>query len=761
DLGTGGSLDTAASGADGTPNETASAVVLVGETYPFSETFTSGDAANYNSSWTCDGAVDTGAPGISGAVEVTAADAGGTVSCEFLNARKTMTLELQKAWVNGHAGDTAQLAIDGINDGGATSTATSTLGTVTDTTHVATVTAFAGETLTLNETVVMGANYNSSLTCGAHAITYSAGARTGSIAIAPADEASTVTCTYTNTRKSATLTVEKTWNDPVGGPSVTLAASGGLTAGLSGTTSSTSPTNLVAPNAPTMTIFAGETINVSETFADAVTAGMFDTTLSCAAPSTIANVVSGAIVLGSDPVNTTCTFDNVRKSAILTLQKSWSKGDESDKVVLSIDGTGPIVTATATVPDGGEGLSADTVSLTVYAGENVLLSEILNANNVGTYTISSFDCDDGTADAWSTGDNNLVLSLLNGGDVADAITCTVSNVRKASTLTLQKVWIDPASGPAAVTLNAAGSDANFFDSDTIVSTSPTGQSITIDVLSGETASVSEAFDTTGGKLGAENYDTTLVCTGGSLQQGVYQDSVVIADNPSPITCTFTNARKSTTLTLEKAWVKPVAGDRVTLSINGTNDDTSGAVVAPATTETASTTVYAGETVTVSELIAAGNTAIYDVDDIDCSAGTVGWSGLEADTDATVSVSAADIASPIACKITNSAERGTIVVVKNTAGGNGTFDFEGTWAGGGDFQLTTSGGTASTTYTDVLVPKQGGYSVVETDPTPAFDGTNVTCTDGDGGSGPAASASQPLTGSIELDDDETVTCTFTN
>ena len=107
DLGTSGSLDTAASGADGTPNETASAVVLVGETYPFSETFTSGDAANYNSSWTCDGAVDTGAPGISGAVEVTAADAGGTVSCEFLNARKTMTLKLQKAWVNGHAGDTA------------------------------------------------------------------------------------------------------------------------------------------------------------------------------------------------------------------------------------------------------------------------------------------------------------------------------------------------------------------------------------------------------------------------------------------------------------------------------------------------------------------------------------------------------------------------------------------------------------------------------------------------------------------------------
>ena len=258
------------------------------------------------------------------------------------------------------------------------------------------------------------------------------------------------------------------------------------------------------------------------------------------------------------------------------------------------------------------------------------------------------------------------------------------------------MWVDPASGPAAVTLDAAGNDANAADSDQIVSTSPTGKSITIDVLSGETVSVSEAFDTTAGKLGAENYDTTLDCTGGSTSsRASYDDQLVIADSPSPITCTFTNTRKSTTLTLQKAWVKPVTGDQVTLSIDGTNDDTSGAVVAPATTETASTTVYAGETITISEAIAAGNTAIYDVDSITCSAGTVGWSGVETDKDATVAVSAANVASPITCTITNSAQRGTIVVVKNTDGGNGTFHFAGTWAGASGFELTTVGGTSST------------------------------------------------------------------
>ena len=203
DLGTSGSLATANSAVDGSPNGTASAVVLVGETYPFSETFTSGDAANYNSSWTCDGAADTNGSGLSGSVAVTAADAGGTVACKFLNERKTMTLKLQKAWVNGHAGDTAAARASTASTTTAPPRPQRRRSAPSPTRrNVATVTAFAGETVTLNETVVPGANYNSSLACGAHAVTYSAGARTGSIAIAPADAATTVTCTYTNARKS-------------------------------------------------------------------------------------------------------------------------------------------------------------------------------------------------------------------------------------------------------------------------------------------------------------------------------------------------------------------------------------------------------------------------------------------------------------------------------------------------------------------------------------------------------------------------------
>ena len=93
DIGTNGSLATANNGVDGTPNGKASVVVLVGESYPLAESFTTGDAANYTSTWACDAAADTSGSGVSASVAVTAADAGTTVKCKFVNERKTITLE--------------------------------------------------------------------------------------------------------------------------------------------------------------------------------------------------------------------------------------------------------------------------------------------------------------------------------------------------------------------------------------------------------------------------------------------------------------------------------------------------------------------------------------------------------------------------------------------------------------------------------------------------------------------------------------------
>jgi len=89
---------------------------------------------------------------------------------------------------------------------------------------------------------------------------------------------------------------------------------------------------------------------------------------------------------------------------------------------------------------------------------------------------------------------------------------------------------------------------------------------------------------------------------------------------------------------------------------------------------------------------------------------------------------------------------TIVVVKETIGGDGNFEFTSLTLSPSPFYLNTSGGTASTDFFE-LVP--GIYDVAETDPGSEWDMTDSYCDDD---SDPDA---------IGLDRGETVTCTFVN
>ncbi|MEM7532304.1 MAG: SdrD B-like domain-containing protein [Chloroflexota bacterium] len=94
--------------------------------------------------------------------------------------------------------------------------------------------------------------------------------------------------------------------------------------------------------------------------------------------------------------------------------------------------------------------------------------------------------------------------------------------------------------------------------------------------------------------------------------------------------------------------------------------------------------------------------------------------------------------------------GSLVIVKNTVGADGTFDFTSNDLGsgalnGGGFQLTTTVNTASTTF-DGLVA--GTYHVTETVPA-GWSLTGASCSNGDNLS------------SISVSVGQTVTCTFTN
>jgi hypothetical protein len=100
-----------------------------------------------------------------------------------------------------------------------------------------------------------------------------------------------------------------------------------------------------------------------------------------------------------------------------------------------------------------------------------------------------------------------------------------------------------------------------------------------------------------------------------------------------------------------------------------------------------------------------------------------------------------------CTFTNTA-RGTIIVKKvtNPTGASGSFTFTGDAAG--------SIGDGGTITVSNLAP--GTYTSTESDPTPAFDLTNISCDDAN-----SSGVVGTRTATFHLDPGETVTCTFTN
>jgi plastocyanin len=106
---------------------------------------------------------------------------------------------------------------------------------------------------------------------------------------------------------------------------------------------------------------------------------------------------------------------------------------------------------------------------------------------------------------------------------------------------------------------------------------------------------------------------------------------------------------------------------------------------------------------------------------------------------------------VTCTFSNR-QRGTIVVEKQTEphGASGTFEFSDDIGAPLTFSLSDDG---IQPFTNVV---SGTYTITETNPTPAFDLTDITCSDGDS-SGDAGTG----VATVNLQAGETVTCTFKN
>ncbi len=225
---------------------------------------------------------------------------------------------LAKNWVTGIAGDAVSLAISG---GFAATGGTSTVGGAATN---ATAVAIPGSTLTLTEAYTAGAaaNYNSSIECRRNSdnvVVATAGSGLSRTVVMPSG--TSLTCTWTNSRRSATLVVRKTWVNAVLANAVTVATSGLINnASLSSVANSANETDTNAA----VTVYAAENAALSETFT--VGSGVnYGQALACTGNGT---ALAGNI-LTVNPADTAivCTFTNSYVVPLAIAKTSFAYSD--------------------------------------------------------------------------------------------------------------------------------------------------------------------------------------------------------------------------------------------------------------------------------------------------------------------------------------------------------------------------------------------------------------------------------------------------
>ena len=394
--------------------------VDAGTTYTITETFSVGSAANYTPSLVCTGNSGTGAAFsyTAGATSgtITVGDTATAIACTFTNTRKSTTFRLAKAWgANAIAGNVASIGATT----GLTNNTTAFTSTASTNTNGATVTVFAGETATLPaETFTTGtlANYTTALACD-NGVTPSGsnGQASNTVAI-PNNVAVLITCTYTNNRKSATLTLQKQWNTAVVNDTATVTVSRSATVIDTLNSVANTPTELDTDATPTA-VFAGEALTLAETLGGT---GAYNSALACTGGGTLAG---STVTVDSSGTAVTCTYTNTRQSADLRLTKTNTPGlngevDQAADTVVSGATTSYTITVTNLGPDGANGavvtdpaptnLTCSTATCTAAGGATCPVPS-------GAALVTALQ-----------GAGATVPTLPNGGSVTITMTCTVN-----------------------------------------------------------------------------------------------------------------------------------------------------------------------------------------------------------------------------------------------------------------------------------------------------------------------------------------------
>ncbi|MGI9290932.1 MAG: beta strand repeat-containing protein, partial [Gammaproteobacteria bacterium] len=774
-----GSSTSTASGALGPEVDNLNTVVttaLSGETVTLSEMLDGGNTGTYTTSFTCSDSANmpTYAPGATTAdLVIDAADT--AIVCTYTNTRVSSALTLVKEWVNGATNDTADLSITGANNDNSTSTASGAAGSEVDNVNTAMTVALSGETVTLSELLGGGntGTYDTTFACTGNGNdpTYMTGDTSATLVINPAD--TNIVCTFTNSRETATLTLQKEWvNGQLNDTSLVEIA--GINADSNTSTSSGAAGSEVdTMNTATTTIFSGETVFLIETLGVGNT-GSYDVTFDCLNNNGAITYTPGDTLaqLVVDPADTdvTCTYTNALQSATLTLRKEWVNGISGDMANLDTDGVNDgMNTSTSGGVAGSEIDDTNTVVTTALAGELVTLSEMLDVGNTGSYATSFVCSDSANMPTYLPGATTATLLI----DAADSdVVCTYTNTLQTKSLTLRKQWINGVMNDTAM-LETAG---NEFGDATSTASGAAGSEIddintvVTTALVGETVTLSEMLG--GGNTGV--YDVSFACTGNTnppaYMTGDTSAMLLIDVGDSDIVCTYTNTVQSAGLTLRKEWVDGVMGDTAALMTDGNQDgnntSTSNGVTGSEVdnVNTVVTVTLVGETVIMSETLGGANTGLYTTS-FACENSANDPMYTPGATTATLLVDPKDTS--VVCTFTNTVQSASLTLQKE-------------WVDGaaGDLADLTSSGFEVGNNTSLATGAPGSeVDIVNTVVTTALVGETVTLSEMlDGGNtgsydvtfacinnnGTLSYTPGDLSATLDIDAaDSDIVCTFTN
>ena len=402
---------TAGTGADvGNGGTTGAITVAPDVAYTVGETAGTGTVlANYTSVLAClDGADPvTITSNIDTSGSITPTD-GQNVICTITNTRLTRTLVLQKATSPTDDAGRFDLRADGalIVDEAANGSNSSTTVDVGD---VVTVLEEAGDVGSL-------ANYTSLLSCTGTNVTDPGGTTTGDLTVEAG--AGDITCTFTNTRLTRTLVLQKATSPTDDAGRFDLRADGALIVdeAANGSNSST-------------TVDVGDVVTVLEEAGDVGSLADYTSLLSCTGTNVTdpGGTTTGDLTVADGAGDITCTFTNTLITAGITLIKNVSPNN-GDDFGLDIDGPDADDASDTNVADGG--------SISVPSGVPGVynLSESNGTGALADYT-TTLNCTGGGSDfTYTVGDTSGSITLA----ADDAVSCTFTNTFITAGITLIK-----------------------------------------------------------------------------------------------------------------------------------------------------------------------------------------------------------------------------------------------------------------------------------------------------------------------------------